>query len=65
MFKIILIIGIVIFILFSIWYAKKKGLTSSYKSNYKPIKILKKLDNPFDFGYKIVWIAVKTNKKQH
>ncbi len=63
MFKLILLTGIVIFILFSIWYAKKKGITSSYKSNSEPFKILKELDSPLDFGYKTVWIAVKTNKK--
>ena len=59
--KIMIISGIVIFIAFSVWYAKKKGATAEYKS--EPKKILTEQDKPVDFGYKIVWIAVKTDNK--
>ena len=59
--KILIISGIVAFIAFSVWYAKRKGATAKYKS--EPKKILTKQDQPIDFGYKIVWIAVKTDEK--
>lgn len=49
------------FIAFSIWYAKRNGATAKYKS--EPKKNLTEQDEPIDFGYKIVWIAVKTDDK--
>lgn len=59
--KILIISGIVAFIAFSVWYAKRNGATAQYKS--EPKKILTEKDKPIDFGYKIVWIAVKTENK--
>lgn len=59
--KILIIFGIVAFIAFSVWYAKRNGATAEYKSETK--KILTEQDKPIDFGYKIVWIAVKTDNK--
>lgn len=46
----------------SIWYAKKKGVTAEFKP--ETIKIETEKDSPIDFGYKTVWIAVKTDNKQ-
>ena len=60
--KTTLIIGIIAFIAISIWFAKRNGITAEYKPKSK--LILTEKDNPIDFGYKIVWIAVKTNDKQ-
>ncbi len=60
--KTTLIIGIIAFIALSIWFAKRNGVTAEYKPKSK--LILTEIDNPVDFGYKIVWIAVKTNNKQ-
>ena len=60
--KILIITSIITFIAFSIWYAKKKGITAEYKSESKKIDIEK--DKPIDFGYKTVWIAVKTDNKE-
>ena len=59
--KILILSGIVAFIVFSVWYAKRKEATAEYKSESK--KILTEQDKPIDFGYKIVWIAVKTDNK--
>ncbi|WP_405567778.1 hypothetical protein [Polaribacter sp. Asnod6-C07] len=59
--KILIISGIVAFIALSVWYAKRNGATVEYKS--EPKKILSEQDKPIDFGYKIVWIAVKTDNK--
>lgn len=59
--KILILSGVVMFIAFSIWYAKRNGATAKYKS--EPKKILTEQDEPIDFGYKIVWIAVKTDDK--
>lgn len=59
--KILILSGIVAFIAFSVWYAKRNGATAEYKS--EPKKILTEQDKPIDFGYKIVWIAVKTDNK--
>jgi predicted MPP superfamily phosphohydrolase len=60
--KTILIIGIIAFIALSIWIAKRNGITTEYKAKSK--LIVTENDNPVDFGYKIVWIAIKTNNKQ-
>lgn len=60
--KILIITSIIIFIAFSIWYAKKNGVTAEYKSESKKNDIEK--DHPIDFGYKTVWIAVKTGNKE-
>ncbi|WP_077406005.1 hypothetical protein [Cellulophaga omnivescoria] len=59
--KILILSGIVAFIAFSVWYAKRNGTTAEYKS--EPKKVLTEQDIPIDFGYKIVWIAVKTVNK--
>jgi hypothetical protein len=59
--KILIILGIVAFIALSVWYAKRNGATAEYKS--EPKQILSEQDKPIDFGYKIVWIAVKTDNK--
>lgn len=60
--KILIITGIIAFITFTVWIAKRNGVTSEYKS--KEIQISTNLDEPIDFGYKTVWIAVKTDKKK-
>ena len=60
--KILIILGIIAFIAFSVWIAKRNGVTAEYKS--KEIKISTNPDEPIDFGYKMVWIAVKTDKKE-
>lgn len=59
--KLLILSGIVAFIAFSVWYAKRNGATAEYKSETK--KVLIEQDKPIEFGYKIVWIAVKTNNK--
>ncbi len=59
--KLLILSGIVAFIAFSVWYAKRNGATAEYKS--EPKKIMTEQDKPIDFGYKIVWIAVKTDNK--
>tara|TARA_R110002050_G_scaffold287219_1_gene438283 strand:+ start:80 stop:799 length:720 start_codon:yes stop_codon:yes gene_type:complete len=60
--KIFIITGIITLIAISVWYAKKKGVTAEFKT--ESIKIETKIDSPIDFGYKTVWIAVKTDNKQ-
>ncbi len=60
--KILIVTGIIALILISVWYAKKKGVTSEFKP--EKIKIETEKDDPIDFGYKTVWIAVKTDNKQ-
>ncbi|MCF7560575.1 hypothetical protein L3X39_07990 [Sabulilitoribacter multivorans] len=59
--KILILSGIVAFIAFSVWSAKRNGATTQYKS--EPKKVLTEQDKAIDFGYKIVWIAVKTDNK--
>lgn len=61
--KIVILIGIIAFISFSIWYAKKSGITSEYSKESKVKEVSTLQDKPIDFGYKIVWIAVKTDDK--
>lgn len=60
--KTIIIIGIIAFIALSIWYAKRNGVTATYNS--KEIEVSKNPDEPIDFGYKMVWIAIKINNKE-
>ncbi|CAM4137759.1 MULTISPECIES: hypothetical protein [Flavobacterium] len=60
--KILLIIAIVAFIFLSIWIAKRNNVTAQFKK--EPKLILTEKDTPIDFGYKTVWIAVKTNDKK-
>lgn len=60
--KILIIIVIIAFITFSVWIAKRNGVTAENKS--KDIEISTNSDVPIDFGYKMVWIAVKTDKKE-
>lgn len=57
----IIIVVVIGFLAFSIWYAKRNGATTTYQFEHK--NILTEKDNPIDFGYKIVWIAIKTNNK--
>jgi len=59
--KILIILGIIAFIIFSVWYAKRNGVTGEYEP--KPKIILTEKDKPIDFGYKSIWIAVKTDNK--
>ncbi|HEU4496364.1 MAG TPA: hypothetical protein VFR70_04870 [Flavobacterium sp.] len=61
--KLLIIAGIAAFIAFSFWYAKKNRVTAAYKPDTEPIEILTEPDQPIGFGYKIVWIAAKTDKK--
>ncbi len=61
--KILIIIGIISFISFTVWFAKRNGITAEYNATPNYNKTLINPDEPVDFGYKIVWIAVKTNKK--
>lgn len=60
--KIVIILGIIAFIVFSVWIAKRNSVTTKYQT--KQIEILTNQDEPIDFGYKTVWIAVKTNNKK-
>ena len=60
--KTLIIIGIISFIAFSVWYAKRNGVSAKYES--ETIEISSEKDNPVDFGYKNVWIAVKTDNKK-
>lgn len=60
--KILVILGIIVFIALSVWIAKRNGVTAEYKS--KDLEILTNPDEPIDFGFKMVWIAVKTNNKE-
>ena len=61
--KIAIILGIVAFIALCVWVAKRNGVTTEFQSNVKLGTISINLDEPIDFGYKIVWIAVKTSDK--
>lgn len=60
--KILVIIGIIALIVISVWYAKKKSVKAEFKTETTKIETEK--DSPIDFGYKIVWIAVRTDNKQ-
>ncbi len=60
--KILILSGIFAFIAFSVWLAKRNGVTAEYQTELKEVTTRK--DDPVDFGYKTVWIAVKTNNKQ-
>ena len=60
--KILIILAIIAFIALSVWIAKRNGITPEYKS--KDIKVLTNPDEPIDFGFKTVWIAVKTDNKE-
>lgn len=57
----LLLIGIITFFAFCIWYAKRNGETGQYAP--PAIKISTEQDEPVDFGYKVIWLAVKTDKK--
>ncbi|WP_300020659.1 hypothetical protein [uncultured Maribacter sp.] len=61
--KVLIIIGVVLLILVSVWYAKKTGANSEFHSKNKILVVSDTIDNAVDFGYKMVWIAVKTNQK--
>lgn len=62
--KVVIIIGIVLLVLVSVWYAKKTGINSEFHNKQKALAVSNILDKPLDFGYKMVWIAVKTNQKK-
>lgn len=62
--KVLIIIGIVLLVLISVWYAKKTGINSEFHNNQKALATSDTIDKPLDFGYKMVWIAVKTNQKK-
>ncbi|PKB43072.1 LOW QUALITY PROTEIN: hypothetical protein AX016_1255 [Cellulophaga sp. RHA19] len=62
--KFLIIIGIVLLIIISVWYAKKTGVNSEFHNKQKALTVSDTIDNPLDFGYKMVWIAVKTNQKK-
>ncbi len=55
--KILIITGIIAFITISIWLAKKSEIKPASQKTFD------QQDNPINFGYKTVWIAVKTNDK--
>ncbi len=59
--KILILVGIVGFIAFSVLYVKRNRATVQYQT--EPKNILTEKDTPMNFGYKIVWIAVKTGNK--
>lgn len=61
--KILILLAITGFIAFSVWYAKRNGVTAKYRYVPESKNNLTKKDIPIDFGYKVVWIAVKTEKK--
>ena len=61
--KIVIIIGIILLIIVSVWYAKKKGVNAEYYPTQKTAIVFDTIDNPVDFGYKMIWIAIKTNQK--
>lgn len=60
--KILIITVIIAFIAFSVWLAKRNGFSA--KNESETIEISSEKDNPIDFGYKNVWIAVKTDNKK-
>lgn len=55
--KILIISGIIALITISIWFAKKNEVKPASKNTSN------QQDKPINFGYKMVWIAVKTNNK--
>lgn len=60
--KILILLGVFVFISLSIWIAKKNNVTVQFTKEPKLISTLN--DAPIDFGYKTVWIAIKTNDKK-
>lgn len=60
--KTLMISGIIALVVFSVLYAKRNSAMSKYKAEQK--EILTESDKPIDFGYKIDWIAVKTDNKK-
>jgi hypothetical protein len=55
--KILIITGIIALITISIWLAKKSEIKPASEKTFD------QQDNPINFGYKTVWVAVKTNDK--
>ena len=53
---------LILIVAFSIWYAKIKGISAKYQPT--TLQIDTTLDSPEDFGYKMTWMAVKTDDKQ-
>ncbi len=60
--KTLVITGIIIFIAFLILYPKRKAAVAEYKQ--KTTEICSEKDDPIDFGYKNIWIAVTTDNKK-
>ncbi|TVZ08684.1 hypothetical protein JM80_1184 [Cellulophaga sp. RHA_52] len=60
--KVVIIIGIVLLVLVSVWYANKTGINSEFHNKQKALAVSNILYKPLDFGYKMVWIAVKTKE---
>jgi len=62
-----IIAGIVILIVFSVWYTKKVD-NSSNLSNSQENSVITKIetteDNPIGFGYKCMWLAIKAENQQ-
>lgn len=61
--KLKILLGIIAFIAFSIWYSKRKGITTIHEEE-KNIQFKTDLDEPIGFGYKNFWIAVKSDNKE-
>jgi len=63
----LIVVGIIVLVVFSIWYAKKVDNNPDHKlhkSSYQKVAVDTSEDNPVGFGYKCMWIAVKTNNQQ-
>ena len=61
--KTFIIIGVILLIIVSVWYAKKTGANAEYYPTQKTTIASDTIDKPVGFGYKMIWIAIKTNQK--
>lgn len=59
----LVLVSIILIFIFSIWYARKQGVTAAYENKSHSEKIEANPDTPIDFGYKTLWIAVNTTDK--
>jgi len=65
--KIAIILGIVALLSFSVWYYKRVSRIPNHPHNIdksKKIPISTEADTPVSFGYKCMWLAVKTDTMQ-
>lgn len=65
--KLLILVTILIILVISIWLAKRNGVSAAYQPEIKEkqhIDTDTTLDSPIDFGYKTIWIAVKTSNKE-